>query len=145
MPTQNTQPQTPSGSFRAGKNSRAQVNAQNMTQANWDATFSGENLDTTNFESNGFSEGIIGVWELQWSISGRWNASQNPNADPPGLFPTEEGANMSLYVNVADDTSYDMPSFRCTSGKASTSATGAVDFNASGMSQGTFTAPTAQN
>ena len=138
-------PQTPSGAFRAGKNSRAQVNAQNMTMASWDATYKGENLDTTNFESNGYSEGIIGVLELSWNLSGRWNASQNPNADPPGLFPTEEGSDMNLYVNVADDIAYEMPTFRCFEGKASTTATGAVDFQSNGMSQGTFTAPTAQN
>lgn len=138
-------PQTPSGAFRAGKNSRAQVNAQNMTTANWSAAYRGENLDTTNFESNGYEEGIIGVLGLDWDLSGRWNASQNPNADPPGLFPTEEGSDMNLYVNVADDLSYDMPSFRCFNGTASTSATGAVDFKANGSSQGTFTIPTAQN
>lgn len=136
---------TPSGAFRAGKSSRAQVNTQNMTTANWDATYRGENLDTTNFESNGYEEGIIGVIGLDWSLSGRWNASQNPNFDPPGLFPTEVGINMLLFINTSDNTSYSMPKYRCTSGKASTSATGAVDFTASGMSQGQFTAPTAQN
>jgi len=145
MPSPNPTPSTPSGSFRAGRNSRAQVNAQNMTTAQWSATFRGENLDTTNFESNGYEEGIIGIWGLDWSLSGSWNAAQNPNADPPGLFPTEEGSDMFLYVNVSDDTAYEMSTFRCTQGQASTTATGKVEFTASGMSQGSFTVPTGQN
>ena len=135
----------PSGHFRAGKNSRAQVNNQNMTQSSWTATYKGEDLDVTNFESNGYDEGITGVLSLSWSLSGRWNAAQNPYADPPGLFPTDEGANMNLYVNVSDDTAYEMPLFRVVQSEAKTTATQAVDFSASGMAQGTFTSPSGQN
>ena len=135
----------PSGHFRAGKTSRAQVNAQNMTTASWTATYTGVDLPVTNFESGGFDEGIIGVLSLTWSLSGRWNAAQNPNANPPGLFPTDGGTNMNLYVSTSDNTAYQMPIFRCFSGAASTTASGAVDFQANGMSNGTFSVPTAQN
>lgn len=135
----------PSGSFRAGKTSRAQCNAQDMTMASWTATYDGMDLDVTNFESAGFEEGIIGVKSLQWTVSGRWNASQNPNADPPGLFPTDAGLNLKLYVSTNDNTAYLMPVFRCFKGTAKTSAKDAVDFEADGHSQGTFSVPSAQN
>lgn len=135
----------PSGHFRAGKNSRAQVNNQNMTTANWTATYTGEDLDVTNFESNGYSEGITGVLELGWSLSGRWNAAQNPYEDPPGLFPTDEGGPIELFVNVSDNTSYLMNQVRVVDSEAKTSAKDAVDFTASGKSQGSFSAPSGQN
>lgn len=137
----------PSGHFRSGKNSRAQcgTSPQNMTQANWTADYAGEDLDVTNFESNGYDEGICGVLSLAWSLSGRWNAAQNPFADPPGLFPTDEGDSLNLFVNVSDSTSYGMTQFRCKSSKVTTSAKGAVDFESSGMSQGSFTTPSGQN
>lgn len=121
------------------------MNAQNLTAASWTATYTGVDLPVTNFESGGFDEGILGVLSLTWSLSGRWNASKNPNANPPGLFPTDGGTNMNLYVNVSDNTSYQMPIFRCFTGTASTTASGAVDFQANGMSNGTFSVPTAQN
>ena len=113
--------------------------------ASWTASYTGIDLEVTNFESSGFEEGIIGVLSLTWSLSGTWNASKNPNASPPGLFPTDGGTNLNLYVNVSDNTSYQMPIFRCFTGTAQTSASGAVTFQANGKSNGTFTVPTAQN
>lgn len=134
-----------SGHFRAGKSSRSQVGGNNLTMAEWSASYKGVDLPVTNFESNGFEEGIIGVFSLEWSLSGNWNAAQNPNASPPILFPTDSGVNMNLYVNTSDNTSYQMPAYRVFSGDAKTSAIGIVTFNATGHSQGTFTVPTSQN
>lgn len=133
-----------SGHFRAGKSSRVQCNAQNMTANQWSATYNGVDLDVTNFESNGYSEGIIGILSLTWSLSAKWNAAQNPNASPPGLFPTDSGTNLNLYVNVSDNTAYAMSSFRCFNGTASTTTEGNVEFVADGKSQGAFSVPTSQ-
>ena len=135
----------PSGHFRAGKNSRTQVNSQNLTSTDWTASYKGVDLDVTNFESQGFSEGIIGVFSLEWSLSGHWNAAQNPNANPPGLFPTDSGTNLNLYVSQSDATFYAMPTFRCFDGAAKTNSMQDVTFTASGKSQGPFTVPTGQN
>lgn len=135
----------PSGHFRAGKNSSVSCNAQFLTQNMWSAVYNGADLDVTNFESNGYDEGILGIIDLTWSLKGDWNAAQNPNANPPGLFPTDSGANLLLGVNASDVTFYDMPAFRCFSGTARTTATGKVEFESNGKSQGPFTVPTANN
>ena len=131
----------PSGSFLAGKNSRVRSSGQDLTANTWSATYNGIDLDVTNFESNGFDEGIKGVEKLTWSLDAAWNTAQNPNDDPPGLFPTDGGTDLIMYVNTADADGYNMPLYRVFNGTAGATAKGNVTFRADGCSQGTFTAP----
>ena len=132
----------PSGHFRSGKNSAISVGGSFLSWANWDANYEGRDLDVTNFESNGFDEGIIGIVSLTWNLSGSWNAAQSPYTTPPILFPSDQGQNMAMYPFFADGAAnYNMPQYRCLSGHGTTKTDGTVEFSANGKSQGTFTVP----
>lgn len=127
--------------FRAGKGGRTTVSSTTMTNSEWSCTHQGDNLDTTNFESNGFQEGIIGIQRLDWSVKATWNAAQNPMDDPPGLYPRDDGSSMYLYTNRTDAKSFSMPLFRCVSSTIRATATAKVEFDSSGSSQGGFSIP----
>jgi hypothetical protein len=129
----------PSGAFVAGKNSRISVNGTNLTMADWTGTFKGDMLDVTNFESLGYHEWILGCQAFDWSVSGTWNANQNPQGNPPKLYPTDSGTNMILYTNQNAAANYTLPQYCCSQGQAHPTATGLVAFSAQGTSQGTFT------
>ncbi len=132
-----------SGTFRAGKTSRIRVAGnQNLTQGEYSVKDKGENLDTTNFESNGYSEGLIGILEADFSLSGHWDAAVNPLVDPPGLFPRDDGPQIQLYTKVADNVFYNFPITRIIEADLNSTAKGLVEFSVpSGMSQGTYTRP----
>jgi hypothetical protein len=107
----------------------------------WTVTGRGADLDTTNFESQGIEEGLIGIVGADWSIRGNWNPAQNPMADPPGLFPRDNGTDMSLITSIADADAYVFPFWRCLNSKITTSASGLVAFDADGKNQGPFNTP----
>jgi hypothetical protein len=98
-------------------------------------------LDTTHFESQGIEEGLIGIIGADWSLRGNWDATQNPLADPPGLFPRDNGTNMSLITNIVDADAYVFPFWRCLNSKITTTANGLVTFDADGKNQGPFNDP----
>ena len=129
------------GIQRSGKNSAAIVTATVLAMAKWTLTFKGVDLDTMNFTSAGYQEGILGPIGLEWSLGGLWDAGTNPNADPPGLYPRDNLQDVQLVVNVADATAYEMTYARVRSAVTGTTVTTAVAFDASGMSQGPFTIP----
>src|ERR1700722_609509 len=126
---------------RSGKNSAVIVTATTLAMAKWTITNKGVDLDTTNFTSAGYQEGILGPIGLEWSLGGLWDAGTNPNADPPGLYPRDNLSALQLVVNVADATAYVMTFARVRSAVTGTTVTTAVAFDASGMNQGPFTIP----
>lgn len=130
--------------FRAGKNSRVQVNGTNMTSTRWSTTLRADDLDTTNFENVSINlqgaqavaeSGLIGVQGLDWEIGTLWDAGQNPMSDPPGLYMRDDGANMKLFTNVADNKYWYLPTWRCFNSRSETTARGLVMFSASGKAQ----------
>lgn len=127
--------------FRAGKDSAATVGGTLMAVEQWSSKYSGDKLPTNNFESNGLREGLIGFVGLAWSLKGSWDATENPLADPPGLFPRDDGANMTLTTNVTDGSHFSMPLWICSDSDVASTATGLVTFDANGESQGNFTVP----
>ncbi len=129
------------GSFRAGKTSRITAGGTALTRNTYRVTHSGTREMTTNFECNGFRQAVLGDEGLDWTISGDWDADQNPVDDPPGFYPREDGANLVIYTRVSDGDNYNMPIYFVTSGELSSSATGKVSVSATGASQGTFTIP----
>lgn len=130
------------GTFRAGKSSRVQSNAQNMYVRQYSVTYRGESLDVTHFEANGYEVGIIGILGLDWNINGAdWDAGANALDDPPGLYPRSDGTNLKIYTNVSDNKSFVMASFRCFKANITSSAKGTVSYTADGASQGSFTVP----
>jgi hypothetical protein len=133
------------GTFRAGKSGRVTIGlepaAQHLALQEWAVTGRGADLDTTNFESQGLEEGLIGIVGADWSVRGNWDSAMNPMADPPGLFPRDNGTNMSLITNIGDADGYVFPYWRCLNSRITTTANGMVAFDADGKSQGPFNTP----
>ncbi len=103
-------------------------------------TWKGTPLETTNFESNGKYTGLIGIEQADWSLKGKWDSSQDPLGDPPGLYPRDDGTQMDLFPESGSE--WNFPMWICTSSKISTRVSGTVDFESSGSSNGDFTPPT---
>jgi hypothetical protein len=130
------------GTQRAGKNSRVQVNAVNLNQASWNVDYQGGDGDTTNFESGGYEEGIACVLSASWSVDGNWDAGDNPFDDPPGLYVRDDLQDLYFYENVSDAVLWDFPYARVRSAKNGANVTGVVTFGSSGKNQGEFDLPT---
>lgn len=140
------------GKFRAGKTSRISVAATNLRQNEYNVTDKAENLDTTNFEDNGYGEGLVGIREADFSIKGLWDANASnyqQYTDPPGLFPRDNGGSsapsgaINIYTSTIESSQnyYGFPLWRCTSAKVSSTAKGLVTFDASLISQGPYSDP----
>ncbi len=107
--------------------------------ANWKATYKGDDLDTTNFESVGLEQGTIGVIVIEWSLGGDWDANINAFDSPPGLYPRDDLGSVKFFSNVADNVGYSIPANRVLSAEHGAEVKGKVTFSSSGKSQGSGT------
>lgn len=130
-----------SGAWRAGKNSRVEVANQRVAMASYSVTDRAGDIDTSNIESEGFEEGITGLFGADWDVGGKWDAGLNPFEDPPGLYPRDDGTELSIYTNVADAKFYNFPFYRCIQATLRMTASQGVDIEARGKNQGAFTRP----
>lgn len=130
----------PVGTFHSGKNSRASVSGAHLTLRTYSVDHQGDDLDTSNFECNGFRQGVIGLEVLHWGLDGDWDSEQNRFDDPPGLYPRDDGDNMSIET-VSGGDSFDMPVFRCDSSTVGSNVEQKVTFSSKGLSQGEFSTP----
>lgn len=126
----------PNGLFRAGKNSRVQIEAENLNKAKWDVNLHGDDIDTTNFESGGVDQGLIGIVGAEWNVGGLWDASLNNLVDPPGLYPRDNLGTVNLYANLIDDIFWSFPENRVLSSKNGAEVRQAVTFESSGKTNG---------
>ncbi len=127
---------------RSGKNSRIDVSGNTLAFAKWDVSFGVKDLDTTNFESNGYGEGISGIEQADISFGGDWDAGENPFDTPPGIYPRDDLAALKFYENVIDNIYWSFAYARLRSCKNGASVDGKVTFETSGMSQGVVAVPT---
>lgn len=127
---------------RAGKNSRVSVNSTTLYMDSWSVTEQGDDLDATTFESGGAEEGIIGIFSVQWSFSGSWDAGRNSYDDPPGLYPRNDLSALRLYENLSDNIGWYFSTARVLSSRNGAQVRQKVTFEASGKNQGTYTRPT---
>lgn len=129
------------GYQRAAKNSRVSIGGTNLAQAKWNCDGRGDDIDTVNFESEGYGEGILGVIELAWSFGGLWDAGTDYFVDPPGVYPRDDLANLKLWTNVTDGDYVYMPYARVRSSTVSAEVRQGVSFDSAGSSQGVWTDP----
>lgn len=132
------------GSQRSGKNSRISIGTANtiLKFARWTTNWRGDDLDTVNFSSAGKGEGLLGIDQVEISMGGDWDAARNSFDDPPGIYPRDDLKTVKLFENVIDNVGWSFPYMRVRSANNGTEVRGKVTFEASGMSQGTFTVPT---
>lgn len=144
------------GAQRAAKLSRVQVGSMNLAMASWEATMTGADLPTVNFESYNsgaginetFGEGIMGVLSCDGRYGGAWDAGGGGaggakfTADPPGLYPRDNLANVRFFVNRTDSTFWDFIYQRIRGVNISAAVEGLVLFNVSDFkNQGRFIYP----
>ena len=135
------------GYQRAGKASQVSVGAADLTFASWQADVSGEDLETTNFESyvladdTTYKEGILGPIECSLDFGGDWDAGANPLDDPPGLYPRDDLADVAFTVNRGDATFWEFPYVRLRGASSGSKVGEKVTFTCSGKSQGPFAYP----
>jgi hypothetical protein len=124
------------GKQRAGKNSRVTIAATNLKLASWKATWRGDDIDTTNFESSGADQGTIGIIGTDWTVSGLWDAGVNFYDSPPGLYPRDDLGALKFYTNVTDNVYHSLATNRVISAENGAEVKQAVNFSASGKAQG---------
>lgn len=124
--------------YRAGKLSIWLVESENLTGTQYTVKRTGDNVDVSNFETNGFRLSLLGLQGGDWSGGGIWNADNNPYADPPGLYPRDDGTDMIFMPSSLGAANVTFPVWACWDSEISTSVSGAVQFQASGTSQGVF-------
>lgn len=129
--------------FYSGKNSRSIIGSATVAGNNWTIKNHGDLLDTRNFESNGFGEVILGFQQADWSVAGNWDGNRNPNQNPPGLYPRDDGTTMQLFIaNAASGNKFwSLPTWACQAGDNAVTATGLVTFAGNGQSIGTYNKP----
>lgn len=127
--------------FRSGKTGSVEVASTTLSLSNWRVAYTGANLETTNFESDGYYTGITGILKCAWDVKGDWDANQTPYTDPPGLFPRDDGTNMILTTSTLDGTSFSFDDWICDSSTVEVTTVGKVTFDASGTSNGEFGTP----
>lgn len=131
------------GYQRSGKTSRVQVDGTNLRMAQYSANYRGEDLDTVNFESGGYDEGILGIIGVDWSFRGDWDAETgyNPYATIPGIYPRDDLANLRFYPSTTESSFWSFAYARVRSANNGSEVRGKVSFEASGKSQGGFNTP----
>lgn len=130
------------GFQRSMKDSQVNVGSTSLAFAQWDVTYTGDDLDTGNFESGGLNEGILGFEGCDWNCGGDWDAGTNPYDDPPGFYPRDDLTDLGFVENTTDDVGWLFDYARVRSSNNGGDVKGKVTFKASGKSQGTFTVPT---
>lgn len=130
--------------FLAGKTGRTQVGNSILALQEWSTAYHADPLDTTNFESNGHQEELVGVDGVDFTVKGNWDSNANPLTDPPGLYPRDDGgaagAAISLYLKQGAQN-WNFPLWCCTASDISVTTRGLVTFNSSLKSQGPYTKP----
>ena len=144
------------GAQRAAKLSRISVGGMNLAMASWEATMTGADLPTVNFESYNavqaetFDEGLMGVVSCNGRYGGAWDAGGGGaggskfTADPPGLYPRDNLATVLFYVSRAgfDGTAWNFPYQRIRGVGISAAVEGLVLFNVTDFkNQGRFVYP----
>ena len=103
---------------------------------------SGEDLDTTNFESGGFDEGVLGIELLAFAFKGDWRPERNYLMNPPGLFPRDDLANVKLFPSTDDLANFwDIPCARVLKAHQTCPVKGVVSFDVDLKSNGKFVRP----
>lgn len=142
------------GAQRAAKLARIQILSQNLALASWEATVTGADLPTVNFESYNaikgetYNEGLYGVLSCDGRFGGAWEAggqgaiSPKFTANPPGLYVRDDLQTVKFFVNRTDSTYFDFPYMRIRGVNISAAVEGLVLFNIGDFkNQGRFEYP----
>ncbi len=123
---------------RSGKGGQVSLEGTTLRMQEWTTDDHGDDLDTTDFESEGFDCGLIGIRGCDWSFKGLWDADQNPIGNPPNIEPADDAGPLVLTTNVTDGQAYTLDVIRILKVTITTPVRGTVQFAVSGKSNGNF-------
>lgn len=126
------------GHFLSGKGSGALIEGTFVRKSDWDLDSSGDDIDTTTFESLGFDQGLVGIIAGPWTIKGGFDASINDFDDPPGFFPRDDMGAVKLYLSKSFNSFHSMPANRVLSAKTASTVKGMVTIDASCKTNGIY-------
>lgn len=126
---------------RAGFLGRVKATGVNLKLNKWSVTPRSEDIDTTNFESGGYEEGIGGVVGADVTFEGLWDAGQNPYDNPPLLVPGTIITNVYLYINKNETQFFLFPSLRIIQAPVNVDVPGKSTYSITAKSDGSFTFP----
>jgi hypothetical protein len=133
---------------RAAKTSRVQYASTFLTFASFDWKATAADLPTTNFESYNvaqgqtFAEGIMGVWNSDFSFGGAWDAGTKPTGNPPNITPQDGAGPINLIQSRLDGTQMNYPLARIRTVHSSGAVEGLVLFDVpDAKNQGVFNLP----
>lgn len=136
------------GTQRAAKTSRIQIASQHLAFGSFDVKVQGADLSTVNFESYNaitgetYAEGILGVLSSDFSFGGAWDAGMKPTGTPPGLYPRDDLANVTLTTARVDGTAWTYPYSRIRGTSQGSTVENLVLFDVNdAKNQGRFTFP----
>jgi len=135
------------GIQRAAKTSKVLVSTQPLTFASYEASLTGDDLQTVNFQSydnarqETFDEGIMGVLYCAVRFGGDWDAGTNPLDDPPGLFPRDDLPHVQFFTDFLDAVDWDFPLIRVRTATNGGTVKDKVTFDVDGKNQGPFDHP----
>lgn len=130
--------------FFSAKNAKVRLGAGAtvLTAKSWTVTSEADELDTTNFESGGYTEVIGGIKKLTVQIEIDWDSAANPFDSPRSIIPGSTISTVKLYVNDTTGPYWSIPTLfiRSVSNPAEVRQTVRVSINGTGS--GSYTLPT---
>ena len=130
------------GTQRSGKLSRVQIGNGSggfatLNCKECDITEQGDDIDTTNFEAQGYETGIIGIQSMTFNVKSDWDHGQNYYS-VPGIYPRSDLPTFKAFENQVDGETWTAALCRILSSQNGMPTKGAVSFNFNGKSNGQY-------
>lgn len=118
------------------------VNGTTVNATTWAVQSQTDWQDVTNFETQGYAEGVFGIRSASVQLELYWNAAQNPFDNPPSLKDNTILDSVILYINVTDISHYTFAKLAVVSCSLQTPTRGVVTYSVQCQSDGPWTEPT---
>lgn len=126
----------------SGKKGKITLNGTTVKLKKWSVNPQSQDHDSTNFESEGFGEGLGGIREADVNFEGDWDSAQNPHDDPPNIMDGEVITDVRLYIDRDNSLFFDFDEIRIISVPVNQEVRGVCQISVSAKTNGEFSYPT---
>jgi hypothetical protein len=133
----------------SGKNARATFSGQIFDNVSWEVTESGDVIDDTGTESNGYQHATPGTRLATARVDAFWNASVNQFTSPPGIAFGTELTTSRIYLNanatgsITTGSNWNLGTCLVTEVRNMSEVHGGVKLSFTCRTQGSYTTPAA--
>lgn len=127
---------------RSAKNAFVRVGNATYAHQSWNVNPKADLIDTSNSESGGAAEYTAGFVYCDVSISGPFDAAQNPYDAPVGFQAGETISNVKLYLNGLAGPFWSFPTLKVESAPNKADVKQALMIDISGKAHGEWVYPT---